>query len=136
VNKSGIEFEPSSCYQSHYHTGVEYVTISSSKLYCLNIMVRFCVGRTDLSGHSVHINSVARPVSYLIYIRRSIPAEEATEAAKMDNSPSSIADYLNSWIYIFTRPYRDHCKQTKQTPWPLVRKRTIPTERPPLVGKI
>jgi hypothetical protein len=26
-------------------------------------------------------------------------------------------------------------KQTK-TPWPLVRKRTIPTERPPLVGEI
>jgi hypothetical protein len=24
----------------------------------------------------------------------------------------------------------------KQTPWPLVRKRTIPTERPPLVDKI
>jgi hypothetical protein len=27
-------------------------------------------------------------------------------------------------------------KQTKQTPWPLVRKRTIPTERLPLVGEI
>jgi hypothetical protein len=26
--------------------------------------------------------------------------------------------------------------QTKQTPWPLVRKRTIPTERPPFVGEI
>jgi hypothetical protein len=25
---------------------------------------------------------------------------------------------------------------TKQTPWPLVRKRTIPTERPPLVDEI
>jgi hypothetical protein len=24
----------------------------------------------------------------------------------------------------------------KQTPWPLVRKRTIPTERPPLVGEL
>jgi hypothetical protein len=24
----------------------------------------------------------------------------------------------------------------KQTPWPLVRKRTIPTEQPPLVGEI
>jgi hypothetical protein len=27
-------------------------------------------------------------------------------------------------------------KTNKQTPWPLVRKRTIPTERPPLVGEI
>jgi hypothetical protein len=26
--------------------------------------------------------------------------------------------------------------KTKQTPWPLVRKRTIPTERPPLLGEI
>jgi hypothetical protein len=26
--------------------------------------------------------------------------------------------------------------QAKPTPWPLVRKRTIPTERPPLVGEI
>jgi hypothetical protein len=24
----------------------------------------------------------------------------------------------------------------KKTPWPLVRKRTIPTERPPLVGEV
>jgi hypothetical protein len=27
-------------------------------------------------------------------------------------------------------------KQIKQTPWPLVRKRIIPTERPPLVDEI
>jgi hypothetical protein len=26
--------------------------------------------------------------------------------------------------------------KTKQTPWPLARERTIPTERPPLVGEI
>jgi hypothetical protein len=27
-------------------------------------------------------------------------------------------------------------KTNKQTPWPLVRERTIPTERPPLVDEI
>jgi hypothetical protein len=27
-------------------------------------------------------------------------------------------------------------KQTKQTPWPLVRERTIPTDRPPLIDEI
>jgi hypothetical protein len=27
-------------------------------------------------------------------------------------------------------------EQTKQTPWPLVRERTIPTDRPPLVDEI
>jgi hypothetical protein len=26
--------------------------------------------------------------------------------------------------------------KNKQTPWPVVRKRTIPTERPPLVGEV
>jgi hypothetical protein len=31
---------------------------------------------------------------------------------------------------------RDYAPGTKQTPWPLVRKRTIPTERLPLVGEI
>jgi hypothetical protein len=30
----------------------------------------------------------------------------------------------------------DKLTYNKQTPWPLVRKRTIPTERPPLVGEI
>jgi hypothetical protein len=29
-----------------------------------------------------------------------------------------------------------HIVDTKQTPWPLVRKRTIPTDRPPLVDEI
>jgi hypothetical protein len=30
---------------------------------------------------------------------------------------------------------RDELNIKKQTPWPLVRKQTIPTGRPPLVGK-
>jgi hypothetical protein len=32
--------------------------------------------------------------------------------------------------------YTNANKKTKQTPWPLVRERTIPTERPPLVDEI
>jgi hypothetical protein len=35
------------------------------------------------------------------------------------------------------KPLRDYTSdKQKQTPWPLVRKRTIPTERPPLVSEI
>jgi hypothetical protein len=30
----------------------------------------------------------------------------------------------------------EEAKEKIQTPWPLVRKRTIPTERPPLVEEI
>jgi hypothetical protein len=39
--------------------------------------------------------------------------------------------------YLITSGRTDCGKQTnKQTPWPLVCKRTIPTERPPLVNEI
>jgi hypothetical protein len=31
---------------------------------------------------------------------------------------------------------RSYTKKNKQTPWPLVRERTLPTERPPLVDEI
>jgi hypothetical protein len=38
-------------------------------------------------------------------------------------------------MHIGKAPYKQ-TKQTKQTPWPSVRERTIPTERPPLEGSI
>jgi hypothetical protein len=46
--------------------------------------------------------------------------------------------YLNC---ICSRASQSTCRlkfsqQTKQTPWPLVRKRTISTERPQIVGEI
>jgi hypothetical protein len=31
---------------------------------------------------------------------------------------------------------QSYTTQTKQTPWPLVRERTVPTDRPPLVDEI
>jgi hypothetical protein len=40
-------------------------------------------------------------------------------------------------VVMHTRRKKNKKKyQTKQTPWPLVRKRTISTERPPLFGEI
>jgi hypothetical protein len=39
-------------------------------------------------------------------------------------------------IYIFSSPKLPETQIYKQTPWPLVRKRTIPTDRPPLVDEI
>jgi hypothetical protein len=36
-------------------------------------------------------------------------------------------------LYTFIRPRRPQITNT--TPWPVVRKRTIPTERPPLIGE-
>jgi hypothetical protein len=44
---------------------------------------------------------------------------------------------LNMRICLFARMQDTHHnrKTNKQTPWPLVRERTIPTERPPLVDE-
>jgi hypothetical protein len=41
--------------------------------------------------------------------------------------------YLGEWYTFYVEVAKYH---TKQTPWPLARKRTIPTELPPLVGEI
>jgi hypothetical protein len=46
-------------------------------------------------------------------------------------STPAVASHLNAWICTSS-----NYKQTKQTPWPLVCKQTIPTERPPLVDEI
>jgi hypothetical protein len=43
----------------------------------------------------------------------------------------------NKGLYSITSQIHGLNKQKqKQTPWPLVRERTIPTERPPLVDEI
>jgi hypothetical protein len=42
-------------------------------------------------------------------------------------------------IFLYLQSTARYCTpedRTKQTPWPLVRERTIPTARPPLVGEI
>jgi hypothetical protein len=48
--------------------------------------------------------------------------------------------FLTNWLYLKTvstnnNPDKSRVR-TKQTRWPLVRKKTIPTERPPLVDEI
>jgi hypothetical protein len=77
-----------------------------------------------------------------------------------NRSPPTSGDVKNTWIYTSTPPYAQLAEHrdifssklleysttkravfyclvaNKQTPWPLVRKRTIPTQRPPLVGEI
>jgi hypothetical protein len=40
----------------------------------------------------------------------------------------------STMLLLITLPMLNH--KNKQTPWPLVRERTIPTERPPLVHEI
>jgi hypothetical protein len=40
------------------------------------------------------------------------------------------------FIYLPVQSFKSVIEQNKQTPWPLVRKRTPPSERPPFVEKI
>jgi hypothetical protein len=62
-----------------------------------------------------------------------------------DNCPERLRDILLRYlddncsdrtIRILSRYLDDNKNKQKQTPWPLVRERTIPTERPPLVDEI
>jgi hypothetical protein len=53
----------------------------------------------------------------------------------------SLMQYVDNNRDLFTSNTEVHNKGTrqnkqKQTPWPLVRERTIPTDRPPLVDEI
>jgi hypothetical protein len=42
----------------------------------------------------------------------------------------------SDFVWNLIHSYNIHKKQTKKTQWPVVRKRTIPTERPSLVGEV
>jgi hypothetical protein len=57
----------------------------------------------------------------------------------MKTSISKKNTLLDSEILTVVTDYEDlyyYRLKLNQTPWPLVRKRTIPTERPPLLGEV
>jgi hypothetical protein len=56
---------------------------------------------------------------------------ETVLCSDIDNAGSTVVWASRHWASRHSE-YGGH----KQTPWPLVRKRNIPTERPPLVGEI
>jgi hypothetical protein len=49
---------------------------------------------------------------------------------------SVFSQRLQIWTTVIVNSYTTIYYKTKQTPWPLVRERTIPTERPPLVNEV
>jgi hypothetical protein len=59
--------------------------------------------------------------------RRNIQDDAILRSHRRENLKS----YKTSRVYEVK-----HIQQTKQTLWPLVRERTIPTDRPPLVDEI
>jgi hypothetical protein len=58
--------------------------------------------------------------------RRNIPESASLHSHRRENLKLSPSVFC----YIWTK------NTTKQTPWPLVHERTIPTDRPPLVDEI
>jgi hypothetical protein len=51
-------------------------------------------------------------------------------------SESNLSFHLSTVKANYSRHFNNMNYAQKQTPWPLVRKQTIPTERSPLVGEI
>jgi hypothetical protein len=61
------------------------------------------------------------------YSMKSLPVLPAVSFMHRD-----LLDQIVAYLHVpINTEYR-----TKKTPWPIVRKRTIPTERPPLVDEI
>jgi hypothetical protein len=85
--------------------------------------------KTQFLPHRRHITSPLQNPAGQGYARFEVStAMTMKNAVFRDTKPSS---YLTGNTL---SPLQN--KQTKQTPWPLVRERTIPTERPPLVDEI
>jgi hypothetical protein len=64
--------------------------------------------------------------------RQTLPSR-AYRNSESNRCPPTSAEVMKTWIHTSTAPTN---KTNKQTPWPLVRERTIPAERPPLVDEI
>jgi hypothetical protein len=54
---------------------------------------------------------------------------------RLEEGGRKLYDGNSPWSYLVIRIH-DKCIRIKKTPWLLVRKRTIPTERPLLVGEV
>jgi hypothetical protein len=59
------------------------------------------------------------------------PVEVSCEGGSQPSGAITFWEVLEQWLNWWR-----HKMGSKQTPWPLVRRRTIPTERPPLVDEI
>jgi hypothetical protein len=57
-----------------------------------------------------------------------------TRIGELRTTQAATSNHVLSLVTLWTNVYIT--SKQKLTPWPLVRKRTIPTERPPLVGEI
>jgi hypothetical protein len=77
------------------------------------------------------VEFVSDRMSYIILRGRwfdiIVPIVHATTEDKINYKTDTFYEELDTAVY---------SEQQKQTPWPLVRERSIPTDRPPLVDEI
>jgi hypothetical protein len=78
-----------------------------------------------VAGRVLRCGSVRDLPSYRTAVQQRLPKAAVIAVSYMPNSGSAVTDFQ----------MREDLLQ-KKTPWPLVRKRTISTERPPLVDEI
>jgi hypothetical protein len=63
-------------------------------------------------------------------------AQHGASASQRRNEQLTSRLPTPTYVSIATVEHPTNDYKQKQTPWPLVRERTIPTDRPPLVGEI
>jgi hypothetical protein len=98
-------------------------------VYCLNFETskprrpRSCINLHEVEGTAQLTRSLQQ--------KETICGNRATVAASQ-NTTSDIKESKKQDKHV----KQDTVTKNNQIPWPLVRKRIIPTERPPLVGEI
>jgi hypothetical protein len=88
------------------------------------LSAKFLPGSKGLSAHKAHLTAICEPIVRKMWERRRLTTLPASAACYVDRQP------VISVLYSI-EVYLCYSLQTKQIPWLLVRKRTIPTERPP-----
>jgi hypothetical protein len=63
---------------------------------------------------------------------RLLVGHHATSREVVNSVPDAVTGYFSNYLMLPAT----HDPKNKQTPWPLVRERTIPIERPPFVDEI
>jgi hypothetical protein len=83
------------------------------------------------------LQTIGRTFRSGIANRKASVCRRLTRTQRIQNSHKMSGPQRHSNLRSWHSSGRGHYKQkNKQTPWPLVRERTIPTERPPLVDEI
>jgi hypothetical protein len=100
------------------------------------LLVRFSI---KLQKFPIHLILPVSPLLFNLALEYVIwKVQENQVGLKLTGTHQLLAyaDDVNLLVDNIVITNKNTNKQNKQTPWPLVRERTIPTDRPPLVDEI